>query len=204
MQVGTWPSWGEGYPDSVCYNNSGAPINTSHSFNHQGLTTTRGNMAQQYSSNMPYQPAFPDESRQYQQQDPFNAAMCTFPQSSAPLFPVNYIQSRPNLHPVLTSLDGLSASACWPGPNNVTSQATPIIKTEPHYLKSNALPMDLNRTIPQQTIPTEVLTEIEFKTEVDNLVKVIQSKSPDAGDADSPSGKSSEVCFTAPSRHSWL
>jgi hypothetical protein len=160
---------------------------------------TRAIMAPQYVTSLPYSSSSSSASlvapqHPMQQHHPFNPAQYAGAGSNSlvPAFNSNYIQQRPQVR-MISSSAGLSRTLSYPGSSRqsgfVEEQQSPTIKSESPALSSNGATWNMHTpTTAAYTStdkpPVPSSGEVGFRTEVDTLMKAIQSKAKQQ-----PSGK---------------
>lgn len=152
---------------------------------------TRAIMAPQYVTSLPYSSSSSSASlvapqHPMQQHHQFNTAQYAGAGSNSlvPAFNSNYIQQRPQVR-MISSSAGLSRTLSYPGSSRqsgfVEEQQSPTIKSESPALSSNGATWNMHTpTTAAYTStdkpPVPSSGEVGFRTEVDTLMKAIQSK----------------------------
>jgi hypothetical protein len=172
---------------------------------------TRAIMAPQYVTSLPYSSSSSSASlvapqHQMQQHNPFSTAQYAGASSNSliPAFNSNYIQQRPQVRMMGASADNPPRTLSYPGSSRQTGfveeQQSPTIKPEPQALSSNGAAWNLQASAAafpsSDKSPVSSSGEVNFGTDVDTLMKAIQSKAkqpPNKPQQSSPIDQSKSV-----------
>lgn len=143
---------------------------------------TRAIMAPQYATSLPFNGSF---NHHQQHNNPFSANPYGGPNSNGllPVFGNNYIQRRPQVRSMPSTSDGLPRGFSYAQNTRdafMEVQQSPTVKAEPQTLTSSDGSWNMNGTVPMWSNHDSMLLagngEINFGTDVDTLMKAIQSK----------------------------